>query len=140
MIQNNNAAGFSQLIHILPRVLGRDPRVVFAYLYGSLARGESGRDVDIAVYAKDMDNPFQLSADLKHDLYLETALGTDAFDIRILNSLDRQSDLFGLLYLKSLLTQGILLVDKDPEIRAGFLERYGTRYRECEGLIKEILA
>jgi hypothetical protein len=39
-----------------------------------------------------------------------------------------------------MLKVGRMLVDKNPRAHADFLERYGTRFRECEGLIQEVLA
>jgi len=57
-----------------------------------------------------------------------------------LNSLVEHGDIFGLLYLRNVLRAGRILVDKDPKARSDFLERYGTRFRECEGLMQEVLA
>lgn len=122
------------------RALSRDDRVIFAYLYGSSASGKQGNDIDIAVFLKAGENPHRVSADLKHQLYKQTGLAPDAFDIRVLNEVGEHGDIFGLLYLKNVLEQGRVLVDKAPEVRADFLEHYGTRYRECEGLIREVLA
>jgi predicted nucleotidyltransferase len=50
-------------------VLEQDPRLVFAYLYGSFCREEPFQDIDIGVYAENSDvNPYVLSADLKERL------------------------------------------------------------------------
>ena len=130
----------NNLVQAVVKVLLRDARVVFAYLYGSSASGLTGRDMDIAVYLRGQEDPYGSSADLKYLLYRETGLDPDIFDIRVLNKIDEHGDLFGLLYLKNVLEQGRILVDKDPDVRADFLERYGLRYRECEGLIQEVLA
>jgi hypothetical protein len=51
-----------------------------------------------------------------------------------------RGDVFGLLYLRNVLQTGRILVDKNPAARSDFLERYGTRFRECEGLMQEVLA
>jgi predicted nucleotidyltransferase len=112
---------------------------VFAYLYGSFVESPQGRDIDIAVYAREDEDPFGLSADLKIALHKATGLPPDIFDVRIINDLEKQADPFGLLYLKNVLHKDGLLVDKDPSARADFLERYGTRYRECEGFIAEVV-
>lgn len=128
------------LIEAVVKVLSRDTRVVFVYLYGSSASGPTGRDMDIAVYLREQADPYRSSADLKYLLYRETGLEPDIFDIRVLNEIDKDGDLFGLLYLKNVLEQGKILVDKDPDVLAYFLERYGLRYRECEGLIQEVLS
>ncbi len=85
-------------------------------------------------------DPHILSADLKVDLYKKTGIAPDCFDVRILNTLVESGDIFGLLYLRNVLTANRVLVDKNPQARGDFLERYGTRFRECEGLMQEVLA
>jgi predicted nucleotidyltransferase len=76
-----------------------------------VAAGEKGNDIDIAVYSATDADPHKLSADLKVDLQKKTGIAPDSF-----------------------------VVDKNPEARGDFLERYGTRFRECEGLMQEVLA
>ncbi|MFO7931625.1 MAG: nucleotidyltransferase domain-containing protein [Desulfosalsimonas sp.] len=127
-------------IDIAAGVLSDDSRILFAYLYGSSVTGETGNDIDIAVYLKSDEDPYRISADLKYQIHKKTGLAPDAFDIRVLNNLDTESDIFGLLYLKNVLENGRILVNKSPDLQADFLERYGSRYRECEGLIREVLA
>ncbi len=128
-----------ELTNALINVLFQEERVRFAFLYGSFLSEGAGNDIDLAVFTSQSAEPHRLSADLKHDLSRETGLPPDIFDIRVINSLLVQSDLFGLLYLKSVLEGGRVLVDKDPDLRAAFLERYSLKYRECEGLIQELL-
>ena len=128
-----------ELTDALINVLSQEERVRFAYLYGSLATEGAGNDIDIAIFASQPADPHGLSADLKHDMSRETGLPPDIFDVRIINSIVEQGDLFSLLYLKNVLEGGRVLVDKDPDLRAAFLERYGLKYRECEGLIQEAL-
>lgn len=128
------------LIPAVSRELNRDDRVVFAYLYGSVAEDGIGRDMDIAVYSQPGVDTHLLAADLKIALHTATGLPPDLFDIRIINSLAQEGDIFTLLYLQRVLSSNFLLADEDPEIRSDFLERYGWRYRECEGLIQEVLA
>jgi predicted nucleotidyltransferase len=130
----------NNLIEEITRAVFHDRRIVFAYLYGSFCSGDQGNDIDIAVYSIKDEDPHQLAADLKIDLYHRTGLPPDRFDVRVLNDFDEHCDLFALLYLKNILESGRLLVDKSPDLRANFLELYGTRFRECEGLIQEILA
>lgn len=121
-------------------VLSEDERVLFAYLYGSFALSGGGNDIDIAVYSAGDAGFHELSSDLKIALHKRTGLSPDTFDIRFLNGVAEHGDVFALLYLKNVLSENRLLVDRDPETRSDFLERYGLRYRECEGLIQEALA
>jgi predicted nucleotidyltransferase len=132
--------GHNNLIGAIVKILSENDRILFAYLYGSTLSGCKGNDIDIAVYTKAPEDPHQLSADLKIALHKETGLAPDAFDVRILNDVDERADVFGLLYLKNVLEGGQVLVDKEPDVRTDFLERYGLRFRECEGLIQEVLA
>ena len=128
-----------KLVPTLEQVLNQDDRVVFAYLYGSTAESGAGNDVDIAVYARPGVDPHLLGADLRIALGERTGLSPEAFDVRVVNRLAREGDVFGLLYLQRVFSVNQLLVDKDPDVRSDFLECYGTRYRECEGLMQEVL-
>jgi uncharacterized protein len=121
------------------KVLSENKQVVFAYLYGSFLHGYRGNDIDIGIYSQADEDPYRLSADLKIELHYRTNLIPDFFDIRVLNGFDKQCNVFDLLFLNNILENGLLLINKDPGIHADFLERYGTRFRECEGLIQEVL-
>ena len=123
----------------ITEVLSEDNRVLFAFLYGSAAETGTGNDIDIAVYAANDSDHLKLSADLKISLHKRIGLSPDTFDIRVLNGLAEQGDIFALLYLKNVLSGNRLLIDKNRDARSEFLERYGTRFRECEGLMQEIL-
>ena len=120
-------------------VFDRDERVLFAYVYGSFCDSESPNDLDIAVYSVDGCDGFALSADLKIGLSQGTGLPPDIFDIRILNRLTENGDLFALLYLKNVFEAGRLILDKDFLKRSAFIEKYSMKYRECEGLFGEVL-
>ncbi len=105
-----------------------------------MAAGEKGNDIDIAVYSATDADPHKLSADLKVDLHKKTGIAPGSFDVRILNTVVERGDIFGLLYLRNVIEADRLLVDKDPKACGDFLECYGTRFRECEGLMQEVLA
>lgn len=127
-------------LNAIRSVLEQNPSIVFAYLYGSSQESDVYNDIDIAVYSKDDSPPMSLSVDLKIALSEKTGNAPDQFDIRVVNHLLQKGDLFALLYLKDVLNRGRLLVDNDFQQRASFLEAYGMKYRECEGLIAEVLA
>ena len=95
------------------RLLEAVPDVVFAYLFGGLARGAPKplSDVDIAVYLRDAAR----AADAKQILFdsLTDALGTVELDLIILNTAS--------ISLVGRIIQGRkILVDKDPFIRHVF--------------------
>lgn len=129
-----------KLIDAVIQVLGRDDRVIFAYLYGTMLSEGQGNDIDIAVFSDGHTDRHLLSADLKIDLHKKTGHPPDAFDIRILNEIIEKGDFFALLYLKNVLEGGQVLVNKVADVHADFLERYAFKLRECEGLIREVFA
>ena len=128
---------YNQFIQVVISALSEDSRVLFAYLYGSVADRQKGND--IAIYAVSHADHHQLSVDLKIALHKKTGLSPETFNIRVINELAEQGDIFGLLYLKNLLSSNRLLIDKDPDTRADFLYRYGLRFRECESLMQEVV-
>lgn len=101
-------------ISLLPDFFRRNPDIVFAYLFGGLARGKKGRlsDVDLAVYVK---NPKSLKF-LPLFRQLSQILGTDEIDLVVLNS--APISLSG-----RVLRNRQLLIDKDPFLR----HRYESR-------------
>ena len=128
-------------LSIIRRVLSADSRAIFCYLYGSFLEDPAkARDVDIAVYSSPGTDPFVLSADLKISLYRATGVPADRFDVRVINEVVAKGDLFGLVFLRRLFMTGVLLLDRDMDKKGDFLEAYGMKYRECEGLIGELLA
>ena len=135
--------GTTQNTQVLPavmKVLAEDERVLFAYLYGSRVTDDAGNDFDIAVGAEKGLDPFAVSSDLQIALHQATGLAPDMFDVHVLTEDIEQADVFGLLFLRGVLEHGRLLKDAAPDRRADYLERYALKYRECEGLIQEVLA
>ena len=127
-------------IKAIKQVLAKNPSVVFAYFYGSSKDSEVYNDIDIAVFSTPDDDPLRLSVDLKIALSEITGINPDTFDVRVINHLLKKGDLFSLLYLKDVLSQGDLLLDKNFSLRASFVEAFSMKYRECEGLIAEVCA
>ena len=123
----------------ITRVLKKDDRVIFAYLYGSMVSQGEGDDYDIGIYADPDLDPKHCVVDLQIAMHRETGLPPEVFDVHMLGDVIDQGDVFGLLYLKGVVEDGKILFDKAPDARAAFLERYGRRFRECEGLIQEVL-
>ena len=124
----------------MKQVLAKNPYVVFAYYYGSSKDSEVYNDIDIAIFSTPDSDPFRLSVDLKIAFSEKTGINPDTFDVRVINHLLIKGDLFSLLYLKDVLNQGDLLLDKNFSLRASFVEAFSMKYRECEGLIAEVCA
>lgn len=127
------------IIDTIRNVICEDDRVLFAYVYGSFAERGTGNDIDIAVYGAEGEDIFKLSTDLKVALHERTGLSPDHFDVRILNGLVEHGNIFALLYLRNVLNGQRLLLNRNSNAHADVLEHYGTRYRECEGLMQELL-
>lgn len=101
------------LISKAKNVLEGHSNIVFAYLFGGLARERISpiSDIDIAVYLKDAENLLEVK--LKILSLLSEALNTDETDLVILNSAP--------LPLRARIIQNKkVLVDKDPSLRYSF--------------------
>jgi predicted nucleotidyltransferase len=125
-----------KLLKLLREVLAKDERVIFAYIYGSFVKGQSFRDIDIGIYIKDSEeNPLVISPDIKTQLsrvVKRESMGftADQFDVQIINHAP-------FTFLKRVFKEGILLVDRDPELRTDLVEYVSSKYRECAGLLAE---
>lgn len=124
------------IISFISETLERADDVIFAYLYGSFAEGSPiARDIDIAVYSRELDDPFLLQANLKIGLSDSLRrnnidISPDDIDVRIIN--DAPYD-----FVIEILDKGILLVDKDPGLRTDFIERISLLYRINEIVLQE---
>jgi predicted nucleotidyltransferase len=95
------------------RALEAEPGIIFAYLFGGLARGAPGllSDVDIAVFLRSPDTAPRVKERLFDSL--TDALGTLELDLVILNTAP--------ISLVGRIIQGRrLLVDKEPFLRHRF--------------------
>ncbi len=112
---------------IISDVLNADNRVIFSYLYGSFITGEFFNDIDIFVFIRKNEAPHACSVSIKEKLFdaVNKAgfnVGIDDFDVRVIN--DSSYD-----FAINLLCDGILIVDKDPEVRKDYIEYISNEYR-----------
>jgi predicted nucleotidyltransferase len=123
-------------LKFIQEVCRQDERVVFAYAYGSFTQGTSFRDIDIGIYVKETEeDPFAITSDIKIVLSHVAKKGglkftADQFDVKILNQAP-------FTFLKRIFKEGILLVDRDPDLRTDLVEHVSLKYRECAGLLSE---
>ena len=122
-------------------LLSKDERVIFAYLFGSLLKQEITNDIDVAIYCTPtvMDNPFVFTSDIKIELSKITDLSPDQFDITLINYLLIDEKIDSLLILGEIF-DGLLIVDRDPDLRTNIIERVSAQFRESAGLITELLS
>lgn len=118
-----------ELLRKVTEKLEKDKRVIFAYLYGSAARGTMGEDsdVDIAVF---LENPKQdplLEADIS--LELEQTLDRGV-DVRIINHAPA-------IFTNQVLKEGILLFSRDEPLRINFVVRNINEYLDFLPIINE---
>ena len=104
------------ILELLPRAaeyLESHPRVVFSYLFGSLASGSPAplSDVDIAVYLSDATGASEDKLEILE--ILTDILQTDEIDLVILNTAE-------LPLVMNALKKRRVIVDKDPFARHRF--------------------
>jgi len=126
-------------IEKIKNALKNDDRIIFAYLYGSALTEKNYNDIDIAIYVQKINNLLGLSTDIQILLHEHTNLVPDFFDIKIINDLLVEGDMFNLLYLKNVFESNCLLIDKNFDIRSDYIENFNLKYLECEGLMDELL-
>ena len=116
-------------INKIKNVLANDERIVFAYIFGSRAKGIAGSrsDWDIAVYVAEEAGqtmpatlPFYIEAEIAE------LLATNDVQVVVLNGLE--SPLLGFEIIKD----GILLVDKDEGKRIEFEARVLGQYHDWQ--------
>lgn len=125
-----------RVIRLIKEVLSKDSRLIFAYAFGSFVSEGTFRDIDLAIYIKDIDeNPFVISSDIKTQLSSFAkkeglTFVADDFDVRIINDAP-------FTFLKRVFKEGKLLIDNDPDLRTDIIESISLKYRECMGLLAE---
>jgi predicted nucleotidyltransferase len=126
-----------RVLHLIKRALRQDERVVFAYLFGSFVSEKSFQDIDMGIYIKNPEeSPYVISSDIKSRLsHLAKEEGlnfiADQFDVRTINDAP-------FTFLNRVFREGILLVDRDPDLRTDVIEQVSIKYRECAGLLAEV--
>jgi hypothetical protein len=112
-------------------ILGQQPSVLFAYLFGSKAKGNANKrsDWDIAVYfegpkKKGEDWPaFNLEAVLSRAVKGE---------VQVMSLNDNLPPLLGFEIVKD----GIILIDRDPDFRLDFENRMLRRYHDWQYFLR----
>ena len=122
----------NRLIERAKGVLAAHPQVLFAYLFGGLARGTSSpsSDIDVAVFIDDRSDLTVKKLDLLSDLI--DNLGTDEIDLVLLNTAP--------LPLKArVIRNNEILVDRKPYLRHTFESLVLREYFDFSVLEEAIL-
>lgn len=119
----------SELLQNITKKLRKDKRIIFAYLYGSAAKGimREDSDVDIAVFAEKPEEDPLLEANIS--LKMEQVLNRSA-DVRIINHAPA-------ILINQVLKEGILLLSRDESLRINFEVRNMNEYMDFLPLINE---
>src|SRR3972149_2548439 len=117
-----------KIISIIKSELEGREDIVFAYIYGSLVDPEMTfyRDIDIGIYAADMEKAKEWNYDTRIGIDIEKILRSEGFgipvDIRVINISD-------VLYVHKVI-QGRLLFTKDEDLWADFVVDVSMRYND----------
>jgi predicted nucleotidyltransferase len=100
-------------------LLASSEDIVFAYIYGSFARGEPVRDLDVALYTTE-DKDFLFAMDVAALLRRETGFEVD---VTVMNHAPVALQF-------AILRDGLLLFSNDEALRTALIERVSRQYRE----------
>lgn len=125
----------NQIILLIKNILQNEEKVIFAYLHGSFIEQDFFNDIDIAVYCSEIDSIFSFQADMKIKISDELRnrgldISPDEIDLRVINNADYD-------FLIEVLDRGILIVDKNPELRTDFIEKVSLSYRINQIVLNE---
>jgi len=102
------------------RRLNEHSEIMFAYLHGSFINQETFRDIDVAVYLKELPDSL-----VKYEIYLESelmgALSRFIVDVKILNNAP-------LSFRYNVVKNGVILLCRDNEAKSNFQERTVLNY------------
>lgn len=127
---------FESIISIVTNILLDNEDFIFAYLYGSfIEKNKYFKDIDIAVYTRKIEEPYNFQVDMKIKISDEIKkigidISPDEIDFRVINGSDYD-------FLIELFEKGILLVDKEPELRKSFIEKISMQYHINEIVLSE---
>jgi hypothetical protein len=93
--------------------------IIFVYIYGSFARGEAVRDLDVALYTTE-DKEFLFAIDVAALLRKDTGFEVD---VTVMNHAPVALQF-------AILRDGLLLFSKDEALRMALIERVSRQYRE----------
>ena len=110
----------SAVIDSVKRTLDKRLEISFVYLHGSFAKGGGFRDIDVAVYLKDVP-----ASPLEYEIALEAeimqALAGYPVDVRVLNNAP-------LSFKYHVIKEGLTLIVRNDDTRSDFQEATLAQY------------
>ncbi|ACI19703.1 nucleotidyltransferase domain-containing protein [Dictyoglomus thermophilum] len=122
-----------EIIEKIKNILIQEEYIVFAYIFGSFAYSDRFNDIDIAIYIK--DSPKDKESILKLELELERKVEDKInipTDVRLINNAP-----LGFVY--NVLSNKIVIIDRDIDLRADFESLIFRKYFDYKHLIEEYL-
>ena len=122
----------SYLLTIVPDIFGKSP-VLFAYLYGSYARGfvHPFSDLDIGIYIENISYREYLELELSLSLEIDEKTGNNvASEVRIMNVLP-------LVITGKIITEGVLIFSRSEIIRVDFETSIRSAYFDFLPVIRK---
>ncbi|MEA3361102.1 MAG: nucleotidyltransferase domain-containing protein [Thermodesulfobacteriota bacterium] len=101
-----------QLIRKITNYINSIDSVLFAYIFGSFARGEAFSDIDIGIYMKDVIEEATMDIEFEMEDKVEKIIGYPV-DVRVLN-------MAPVSFVFQVIRDGMLIRDDDPDDRSDF--------------------
>lgn len=101
-----------QLIRKITNYINSIDSVLFAYIFGSFARGETFSDIDIGIYMKDVIEEATMDIEFEMEDKVEKIIGYPV-DVRVLN-------MAPVSFVFQVIRDGMLIRDDDPDDRSDF--------------------
>ncbi len=118
--QHIDSATRERIIAVLKEGLSKNNAVVFAYLHGSCAEGDSFRDIDVAAFVSGHCREIEFESDLSYELTEKTSYPVD---VKVINKAP-------VAFQMAVLRKGIVLVSRSELVRTDFIEDVSKRYIE----------
>lgn len=119
------------LIERIAATLKEKEYVLFAYIFGSFALGESFNDIDVGIFisGERLNSPLRLELEMEREL--ENAVRIPV-DIRIINNAPPS-------FIYNVLKSGLVIVDNNKSLRADFEGLVYKKYFDFQHLRNEYL-
>lgn len=106
-----------KITEAIKEVLLKENNIVFAFIFGSFTNAPSFRDIDIAIYVKNMrkNEAFDYECELSQKISQVCGLSFDIFDCKVLNYAPSS-------FLTSVFRDGTLLFSRDDQLLTDMIE------------------
>ena len=117
-----------EVVAWLRRRLTEEKGIVFAYVHGGFVRRSFFRDIDVAVWVGEGEDPFYYAVDLS--VKLEVELGMPV-DVQVLNEAP-------LPFRYRVFTEGVLLFSRDERLRVEVVNSTIREYLDFQFLVETV--